>query len=79
MDEQITMTDEQRKVAAVLADARAEALKERPLAAAAINDVIERLADMYEEDDPSFDRSQFYAAANYRGISDGSTGRSLLP
>ena len=68
-----TLTSDQQKIAAVLADARKEALEERPLSVAAINSVIDRLVKMWA-DDPAFDAEAFRAAANYRGYSDGTTG-----
>ena len=73
------MAPEYERVAAVLSDARAEALEERPLAAAAVNSITERLARMYGEHDPGFDRNAFYAAANYRGMSDGTEQLGILP
>jgi hypothetical protein len=73
------MAAEYQRVAAVLADARAEALEERPLSCAAINSVIDRLTAMWGELDPAFDRDAFRAAANYRGMTDGTTGLSFLP
>jgi hypothetical protein len=58
------------QVAAVLAEAREEALEERPLACAALNSVIDRLAEVWAAD-PEFDAASFRLAANYRGMSDG--------
>jgi len=63
------VTGDQEKVAAVLADARAEALEERPLSCAAVNSVTRRLAGMYGAGDATFDRDAFYAAANCQGMS----------
>lgn len=74
------MSREQGRIAAVLADARAEALaEERPLSCAALNSVIDRLCRMFGEDDAAFAAEAFRRAANYRGMTDGTTGRTLLP
>lgn len=57
-----------QQAAAVLADARSEALYHGgPHSCAMVNSICRRLADVFEHDDPAFSREDFYAAASYRG------------
>jgi hypothetical protein len=74
IEERQLLTGEQQRIASVLADARKEALEERPLSCASINSVIDRLVAMWQRDDATFDAEAFRSAANYRGYSDGTTG-----
>jgi len=71
---------EREQIAAILAAARAEALEHRPLCCATVNSITERLADMLAAPPHSgFDRAEFYALANYKGMTDGTTGIGLPP
>ena len=70
---------EYERVAAVLAETRVEVLEERPLGCAALNSAIRRLAEMYAEHDPGFDAEAFKAAADYYGLTSGTTGTGFLP
>jgi hypothetical protein len=58
-----------REIAELLSQTRNRALSEHPYNAAALNDLIERIA-AYLKDDPSFDREAFLWDANYRGCRD---------
>ena len=73
------MTPDQQLVAKCLAEARTEALEERPSSCAAINSTIHRLADAWAESDPGFDREEFYLAADYYGQRTETEQPGLLP
>lgn len=62
------LTPEQQAIAAILSEARTEALLLRPDSCAALNSVIRRLAGMWLESGAGFDPAEFRQAANYEGI-----------
>jgi hypothetical protein len=73
------MTPDQRLVAQCLADARIEALEERPSSCAALNSVVHRLAEAWSAHDPGFDRDGFCQAADYYGQRTGTEQLGMLP